>query len=402
MLDEQLATSVRDRLDREAARSNYPDGFPAMPPMPAARYVDPQFHELEMAHLWRKTWLYAVHASELPEAGSYKLFERLGLSIIISRGRDGEIRAFHNICRHRASPLLSERCGKARRFTCPYHAWTYNEHGALIGVPEAHNFGNLERSQRGLLSVRCESWRGLVYINLDEGAAPLEQFIGPIHRQIAATYPLEELCVKGHAEVEIPCNWKIAYDNFLEAYHVPTIHATSIMPWLAPETFAIDLLPHGHLRYTVRRTVPLRAAKPGSPNLPGVGTVHLENTLGLVIFPNMIGATDPGGFPWVTFWPVGPGKVLMDVQLVGWKGDQSSYWDDLLATILKIFDEDVALLGNIQCALESGVVPDMAVGYVERIIPWYHEEIDRVIGEERIPAHCRMDQVLAGCVVNEA
>ena len=95
----QQPAMVYEAVERETARTTYPEAFPALPEVPAGRYCDPQFYELEIQHLWRKSWLHAGHESELPKPGSYKLFEQLGLSIIISRGLSGELRAFHNICR---------------------------------------------------------------------------------------------------------------------------------------------------------------------------------------------------------------------------------------------------------------------------------------------------------------
>src|ERR1700722_79813 len=174
---------VHEAVEREIARTTYPDAFPALPEVPAGRYYDPQFYELEQQYLWRKTWLHAGHVSELPTVGSYKLFEQLGLSIIISRGLDGEIRAFHNICRHRASALLLETKGVARRFVCPYHAWGYSLDGRLTAVPREHDFPCLDKSKRGLLPVRCETMRGMIFLNLDERAQSLADFFPPIELQ---------------------------------------------------------------------------------------------------------------------------------------------------------------------------------------------------------------------------
>jgi nitrite reductase/ring-hydroxylating ferredoxin subunit len=180
----QQSAHVYEAVERETARTAYPEAFPALPEVPTGRYSDPQFHDLEMQHLWRKTWLHAGHASELPTPGSYKLFEQLGLSIIISRGLGGEIRAFHNICRHRASALLLEKQGVARRFVCPYHNWGYSLDGSLTSVPREHDFSCLDKSKRGLLPVRCESMRGMIFVNLDQGAQSLADFLAPIERQI--------------------------------------------------------------------------------------------------------------------------------------------------------------------------------------------------------------------------
>src|SRR3546814_10926134 len=109
------------------------DLLPALPEVPSARYHDKDFYDLEMQHVFRKTWLSAAHVSELPKQGSYKLFEQMGLSIIISRGTDDKIRAFRNVCQHRGAALVTEPSGTARRFVCPYHARGYSAEGGTIG-----------------------------------------------------------------------------------------------------------------------------------------------------------------------------------------------------------------------------------------------------------------------------
>src|SRR3546814_208576 len=107
--------AIYDAVEEEVQRTTYPPSFPPLPAVPTGRYIDPQFFDLEMQHVWHKTWLTAGHISELPKPGSYKLFEKLGQSIIISRGLDDEVRAFHNICRHRGAALLQEPTGTDRQ-----------------------------------------------------------------------------------------------------------------------------------------------------------------------------------------------------------------------------------------------------------------------------------------------
>jgi phenylpropionate dioxygenase-like ring-hydroxylating dioxygenase large terminal subunit len=167
------ATQMSAAVDKETSRLTYPDGFPPLPTLPAARYFDQQFFDLEIEHVFKKTWLSAGHISELPNPGSYRLFERLGLSIIVSRGLQGEIRAFRNVCRHRGAAILREEKGTARRFVCPYHAWTYSLDGKLVTVPEeSYNFACFDKAEHPLQQVRCEVWKGFIFINLDAHTEP--------------------------------------------------------------------------------------------------------------------------------------------------------------------------------------------------------------------------------------
>lgn len=212
-MDTVAKEAIEAIVSREIARGSYPDDVPVLPAISVARYADPAFHDLEMKRFWPKTWLHVGHVSQLPEAGAYRLFEQLGMSVIIHRGSDNQIRAFHNICRHRGSPLLLAAEGTAARFICPYHAWGYSEHGDLVSVPEARDFACLDKADNGLLPVRCETSRGMIYINLDGKAEPLAVTHAPVAEQIGG-FPLEDVVVKGIITVELDCNWKVAYDNF--------------------------------------------------------------------------------------------------------------------------------------------------------------------------------------------
>jgi phenylpropionate dioxygenase-like ring-hydroxylating dioxygenase large terminal subunit len=401
-MQNQRSALVYEAVEREAARKAYPEAFPVLPEVPTGRYTEPQFYDLEMRHLWRKTWLHAGHVSELPQPGSYKLFEQLGLSIIISRGMDGELKAFHNICRHRASALLLEKQGTARRFICPYHAWSYSLDGSLTAVPMSYDFACLDKSKRGLLPVRCETLRGMIYINLDLEAQSLADFLAPIERQIG-DFPLQDMVVKDIIQVEMDCNWKAAYDNFLEIYHVNTVHAKSIAPYLDSKSFTISLYANGHASFATRKKGGETIFGKGLKVPDGATALFKEHTVALPMFPNGFSAIDPVGFAWQTWWPVGPRKTLMVASLMGWKDDSEAdrtFWAGMNVQVRNIIAEDQRLFGNIQRSFDSGVISGVLMGYQERALYWYQEEIDRQIGPENIPAHLRIKPVLGHHVSN--
>jgi len=205
MPDQNEALSFNEAVEQEAERREYPQGFPALPEVPGGRYFDRAFYDLEMEHVWKKTWLIAGHTSQLPQQGAYIVFDHLGLSIIITRNKNDEVKAFHNVCRHRGAPLVLDEGGHGKRFTCPYHSWSYNLDGALVAVPQEYNFACLNRADRGLINVRCEVWRGFVFINLDDEAGPLRDFLGPVIRE-TADFPLEKLRVQKTARLTMRCN----------------------------------------------------------------------------------------------------------------------------------------------------------------------------------------------------
>lgn len=398
-MDQQVLEKMYEQVERELQRTRYPEDFPALPDLPSARYYDPQFHDLEMQHVYHKSWLSAAHVSELPEQGSYKLFEQLGVSIIISRGTDDRIRAFRNVCRHRGAALVTEPAGKARRFVCPYHAWGYSSEGELKSVPEAHNFACLDKADKPLSQVRCDVWRGFVFINLDADAEPLEQFMAPLSKQIQ-DFPLDDMIVKDVITVELDCNWKTSYDNFLEIYHVNTVHAKSLAPFLDSKSFTVSLLKNGHARFVTRKRGGQSFFSAGKEEAaPEDFTARFkDHAVGLPFFPNGFTALDPVGFTWQTFWPAGPNKMVMVATMMGWKRDDEEdrkFWKGMRENQINVLNEDMQLFGSIQRAYEQGELPGIMLGFQEQHIYWYNEEIDRKIGIENVPEAMRVRQLLA-------
>ena len=395
-MQDHALSQIHRTMDEQLGRSQYPEGFPALPDVPSSRYFDPGFAQLEMDHLWIKTWLLAGLATELPNAGSYFLFEQLDRSVIVSRDKQGEIRAFHNICRHRGSALLLEPRGKAMRFVCPYHAWGYALDGKLVSVPDQHDFACLDKAERGLLPVRCEVWRGMIFINFDADAGPLAEFMAPTDAQTEG-YPLERLVVKDRILVEMDCNWKAAYHNFLEIYHVATVHAKSIAPYLDSQSFVVALFENGHSRFATRKRKGSSIFQTNLDVPDDMGEIFKQCTIARPTFPNMFFALDPIGFTLQSFWPAGPDKSIMEARLVGWESDKEEdrgYWAGMRTTVKDILSEDLCLFASIQRGFKSGLIPKVTMGYQERALYWFEEEIDRRIGVDRIPEDMRVTQVL--------
>ena len=399
-MTEQTLSLINRAMDEQLKRKAYPEGFPPLPDIPTARYFDAKFAEAEQERLWRRTWLLAGVESELSKSGAYVLFEQLGLSIIILRGQDGAIRAFHNVCRHRASTLLSQPKGDvSRSIVCPYHAWSYSLDGRLLSVPEAHDFACLDKSRRGLAPVRCETWRGLVFINLDDAAGGLADFMAPVGQQTAG-FPLETVTVHDHFFVEMECNWKLAYHNFLEAYHVLMVHPQSLGQVLNPRSLVISLLQNGHARNAVNKPKAdsIYSAEVICPE--PVDELFSRFTVSMINFPNTFFALDASGFAFQTFWPAGVNRSILEVRLVGWEGASAdaAYWSQMRTTIESILAEDLRLFAGIQRGVASGATPRMLAGYQERAIYWFEEELDRTIGADAIPDGMEVAQVLSGQV----
>jgi choline monooxygenase len=187
-------------------------------------YLDEDLLEAEQRLIFERTWQLIGHVSALPRSGSYTTGFAGNQPVLVVRDEGGDLRAYRNVCRHRASCLLtgSGQCKGAIR--CRYHGWTYRFDGSLIGVPEALQFGErLDKAALGLHRVRVEELCGLVFVNLDAEAAPLAELTGDLGARLAR-YRIERLEPFAPGGGTQPANWKVVAENYLEGYHIPIAH----------------------------------------------------------------------------------------------------------------------------------------------------------------------------------
>ena len=197
-------------------------------PVPVAPYVDPAYFALEKEAIFKNTWIQIGHTCEVPHAGDFILrpFEAGDTSVLITRAEDNEIRAFHNVCPHRGTQIVSESEGHKTRFSCPYHGWTFSNQGDLIVAPDAQQF-YIDPKSCQLPHIHVGVAAGFIFINLaDEPEQTLEEYLGDLLPQL-------ERLPHAHAThfteyvYEVNANWKLTYDNFQENYHLRFIHPRS-------------------------------------------------------------------------------------------------------------------------------------------------------------------------------
>ena len=192
--------------------------------LPSWTYYDAEYFSVEMTRLMRPSWQVVCHLSDIANAGDWQAFEFLGESILVVRGDDGAVRALINVCRHRASRLVSDASGCAKRFVCPYHGWTYGLDGRLIGVPNRSDYPELEVETRGLVPVESEVWRGFVFVRLEAGGPSVATMMAPYEQQVAP-YRFEELRALGRVTLRPrPVNWKNVADNYSDGLHITVAH----------------------------------------------------------------------------------------------------------------------------------------------------------------------------------
>jgi len=192
--------------------------------------ASPEIFEREIDLVFRRTWLYAGVSSDLAKPGEFVVREYPALksSVLLMRGTDGEIRAFHNVCRHRGAKLVVDRTrGNARAIWCHFHGWTYDTAGHLVAAPGAD--ADLKCERLGLVQIASETWNGLVFINFAPvPAQSFQDFLGPLATHVVNKFPFDREWESWSWNIELRANWKIVKDLFQESYHVSTVHKDSV------------------------------------------------------------------------------------------------------------------------------------------------------------------------------
>jgi phenylpropionate dioxygenase-like ring-hydroxylating dioxygenase large terminal subunit len=195
--------------------------------------ISPEFYELEREAIFKRVWLNVGRVEQLPRSGSYftREFAFANTSIVVVRGKDGELRAFHNICRHRCNKLVwtdfprQETSGNCRQFVCKYHGWRYELDGSCSFVQQESEFFDLDKADYGLVPVHCDVWSGFIFVNLDaQPQQTLEEFLGPMITALEG-YPFDTMTERFYYRAVVGSNWKLFLDAFQEFYHAPVLHA---------------------------------------------------------------------------------------------------------------------------------------------------------------------------------
>jgi glycine betaine catabolism A len=210
--------------------------------LPKRVYHDPAFLEWERAHILRRDWVMVGREADIADPGTYALIDLDGESVIVVRGRDGVLRAFFNVCRHRGTPVTEEACGKAVRFQCPYHAWIYDLDGRLVRAKHTDELEDFALEDYGLASVALETWQGFVFLNLDGDAAPLADQLGDLVEHWSR-FDFSTLRSARQIEYDVAANWKFIAENYSECYHCPGVHPQ--LNKLTPYDLGGDFDPHG-------------------------------------------------------------------------------------------------------------------------------------------------------------
>lgn len=401
MTPEYIQT-LRQLMEFEAARTEPPAGFPALPDIPAGRYVDSRFHQLEQDYVWRKSWLLAAHIDEIPEPGCYMLWENAGQPVVIVHAESSAVNAFYNTCSHRGAPVVTEERGKSRRLTCQYHGWSYDHEGELKGMRDPEDFRDFDMSCRGLKKVRCERFGNLVFVNFDADAPSLLEWLGPIAKEWEE-FQFGNCRLASRAIFDLDCNWKIAMEANTEVYHVRSIHANTVAPILDDRRNVNTLYPNGHGRMiapTPQGKSNLDAVEVPADiaQIDSVGEIARTCTQSYGLFPNWVSPLSQYAIPPILFWPNGINKCRMETWTMApqWQeGMKPDLWTENNGKELcQVLIEDTQFGQKIQRSMESRGFEGVPLSYQEARIYHWNQAADRMIGIDNIPEELRVQQVI--------
>lgn len=353
----------------------------------AANYYDSDRWQLEMERVFKRTPLALGFTCELPEPRSYKALEVAGVPVLLSRGADGQMRSFVNMCSHRGSIVVPEGTGTARRFTCPYHAWSYDSEGRLVGILDREEFGDLDMDCHGLTPLPVAERAGIIFGTLTPGAPfDIDAYLCG-YGEMLAHHEFASCAYVGSQAVDGP-NWKVAYDGYLDFYHLPILHRESFGPGYSNKAIYDAWGPHQRVTSPDRRFLALDGQPeddwPTELLTDGVWTIFPHTSVaGFTVSADGV----PGGgrmYMISTLFPGDTPDTSRTVQHFLATFELSEQLDGLIeaqkAFLLHVVrDEDYYTGNRIQRAVKTGAKTEFFFGRNEAGCQRFHGWVDRLV-----------------------
>ena len=272
--------------------------------LPSAYYLDPAYLELEKERIFGRTWQLVARTDDLQRPGDFVPVTVLDEPIVLTRGLEGELRAFYNVCRHRAGQVALSK-GNRKSLQCRYHGWTYGLDGCLRAAPEMEDTDGFDKADFGLMPVRVEAWGPFVFVNLSDDAPPLLEVMGAIPAEVAAAgYDVERMRLVERREYVVEANWKVYVDNYLEGYHLPIAHP-QLFKELDYDAYRVE-----EFRYHSKQHAPIRSKAEDSLYRRGLPEGNEPEALYYWVFPNLMLNLYPDNLQTNIILPLGPEKTL--------------------------------------------------------------------------------------------
>lgn len=345
--------------------------------LPARAYTGQAEFDLEQQAVFASGWVWAGYEHWVPTGGDIKPVTIAGSPLLLMRGDDGELRVFHNSCRHRGMILTEEPLQVTKRIQCAYHCWSYNLDGTLAVAPffkrEKGTVPDQElRGRLGLLPVASHTWAGMVFVNLSPDPSPLADLLAPLQRRWQHI-DLSRLRLAQERPYDIPANWKLIVENFLDFYHLPFIH-----PQVGPVSASLDVDDLIVAPEIIGGCYPRGAAgkaKKSADQLPWLGDVpadRLESQDIFCVFPNALLFLEADWFQVIGFEPLAPDRTVEHMAIfVDASADSEDHGPaikSLCEVLYEVNEQDLPILRKLQAGRHSpGSDATMMVSYWDQI-----------------------------------
>lgn len=353
---------------------------PSIMTIPAENYFDPARFELEIDRIFRRMPLMLAPTAEIPSPGDYKTLEVAGLPVLIARGQDGVARAMINACTHRGANVATEPRGNAKRFVCPYHGWAFDQSGGLRGVAAPEEFGDIDRACYSLKSLPTVERSGLIWVVPNpKSTIDIDAFLSG-YDSLLDRFGFKNWHFFDSRRIKGP-NWKVAYDGYLDYYHIPVLHRETFGPDMLNQAIYSAFGPHQRVQFPLREYSEIEATPEEAWSedtlMSGVWT----------IFPHISIASFDGGGRSVMISQLLPGDAvgeswttqmyLMEKPPVGPQVDAAHEQFAFLRRVVE--DEDYTAGTGLQKALRSGGLDKVTFGRNESGAQRFHGWVDKII-----------------------
>jgi phenylpropionate dioxygenase-like ring-hydroxylating dioxygenase large terminal subunit len=341
--------------------------------LPPRFYVDPDVYTLEKQRIFRRSWLSVGRTDQVAAAGDYVCHDLVGEPLVIVRGRDDRIRVLSRVCRHRGM-LVAEGAGNCRSLRCPYHRWTYGLDGKLIGAPGMTQAEGFHHEEFGLSELRSEIWGGWIFVNLDANAAPLGRPLEPLAR-VLLNYEVARWHTADTLRYDMPCNWKVIVDNFMESFHHIGVHDDtfeSVAPGMG--TYADDVEgPYAILHNPIAN----RDAIPTVLRMPGLAGKERSEFLVIAIFPFHLFAVVPDhAVYYFQVQPISVDRTTVNIAICTPPGSQGPEYAPMVKGlgeyVATIQQEDIPICTKLQASYGSSLARPGRYSHLEKALWQFH------------------------------
>jgi phenylpropionate dioxygenase-like ring-hydroxylating dioxygenase large terminal subunit len=368
----------------DMVRTNTRDDGPGVSHTSVEEYYDPARFKREVDLLFRHHPIVVAFSGQVRKPGDFVVHNDTGQPILVTRGTDGVLRAFLNVCRHRSASVEVKPCGSNKRaFVCPYHGWSYDLTGRLVGITDGAAFGDVDKSKHGLRRLKVAEKYGLIWAvptalaDGEEASLDIDPYLGALQVDLSG-WDMQGWELHSSEPVRPRMNWKLVIDTFLELYHFRYLHPGTVFPLFLDNIATYERLDR-HLR--------MAAAKRTLTELEGQPKESwriLDHAIVLYqLFPNTVLTYTQDHCGVFTSFPVSPDESVMQFSVLVSPEEKAkkpeSYWQanvDLFATAL---GEDFAIGESIQRNFRSGANSRQTFGKFEKALGWYHKEVEQAI-----------------------